>query len=423
MSAEWGSLREPTLPAPEPSEVSDVVRRAARSGDSNTSLSDDYATNNDHLSVEYGGETWLLPGGGEPGDSCQEWRPRSVCDECGHVDLVTDHCDRWECPHCDTRVMNRFAVNAARRIQAFRYQQPDNHLRQWGHSAIELPEGEVTTKRELFEKRSKVADIAKEKGFRGCAVVAHAKRATELGKQLYRATVDRDDDGDPTIGFWVWLRNESDELEVETGALIEWSPHYHVIGPTSANMTPGKESDDFMYHVIRFNEHELRGVSTSDNSHREVFGTFRYLASHILQPENCDRQMITWHGALANSVFVEDATRDFQHEKPSEGVRQAIKRRLKEIAGPTVDDEEGGESDDGADDLGNCPCDGCDGLLISVWDITEYLNHVETDPPPDVLRTMRVCRDWVKGEIELPPGLKNPSCERDARKALDTMVG
>jgi len=422
MSAEWGDLQQPTLPAPDPVEMSDVARRAARSGDRDSSLYDHHDFGNDHLSVEHGGEKWLLPGGGDPGDSCQEWRPRSVCNQCGHVDLVTDHCDRWECPHCDTRVMNRFGVNASARVQAFRYQQPDNHLRQWAHATVELPEGDVTTKRQLFENRSEAADIAMEKGFRGCAVVAHSHRPTDLGKELYLAVVDRDDEGNPNIGFWVWLRNESAELNPDTSDLIEWSPHYHIIGPTSPGMSPGEESDPYLYHVIRFNKHELKGVTTSDDSHRELFGTFRYLASHIIQPEDCSRQMITWHGALANSVFVEDASEEWQHQKPSEGVRRSIKRRLKEIAGPTVDDDESGDRDDSAGDLGDCLRGDCEGVLIAVWDITEYLSHVDTDPPPKVLKTMRTCRDWAKGRIEPPAGLKNPSCESDARKALELMM-
>lgn len=419
MSAEWGTLQQPTLPAPDAQEVSDSVRRARRSSDDGSIL-ETAQYQNSHLSVAHNGEKWMLPGGDAPGDSCGVWRPRAVCDDCGHADMVQQHCDRWLCPDCWTRVANRFSVNAAHRIQSYRYQQPDNHKRQWAHATVSPEDSDVTTRRALFENRSKAADIAQEKGFRGCAVVAHSHRPTEFGKELYRADVDRDEDGEALVGFWVWLRNHSAELQPDTSELIEWSPHYHIVGPTSPGMTEGKDSDEWMYHVIRFNEYDLSGVASSEDSHNELLSTFRYLSSHILQPEDSSRQLITWHGDLANSVFVEDATQEWQTQKPSEGVRDAIKRHLKEIAGPTVENSESSDSGDDSDDLGGCPEPECDGLLIGVWDINQYLDHKE--PPPDVAHKMRVVRDWVGGEIEPPGGLKSPRCESDARLALEKML-
>jgi hypothetical protein len=185
-------------------------------------------------------------------------------------------------------------------------------------------------------------------------------------------------------------------------------------------MAEGDDSDEWMYHVIRFNEHDLGGVATSDDSHEELFSTFRYLSSHILQPEDCDRQVITWHGDLANSVFVEDATEPWQTQKPSEGVRDALKRHLKEISGPTI--EANDSDDDGADsdDLGDCPMRDCGGVLIGVWDINAYLDH--NDPPPEVANKMRVARDWAAGDITPPGGLQSPRCESDARLALEKML-
>lgn len=416
---EWGTLQQPTAPVPDPEETSETVRRATRSS-GDASLLDPPGDHNDHLSVPYSGENWVLPGGDERGGSCGEWRPKAVCDDCGHVDMVEQHCDRWLCPDCWTRAANRFSINAATRIQSYRYTQPDNHSRQWGHASVSPEDGDITTRRQLFENRSKAADIAQEKGFRGCAVVAHSHRPTEFGKELYRADVDRDDEGDALVGFWVWLRNDSDELQPDTSELIEWSPHYHIVGPTSPNMTEGKDSDEWLYHVIRFNEHDLTGVATSDDSHEELYSTFRYLASHILQPEDCERQLITWHGDLANSVFVEDATEDWQHQKPSEGVRDSIKRHLKELAGPSIEKAENDADGDDSDDLGECPERGCDGVLIGVWDINAYLDH--NDPPPEVANKMRVARDWVGGEIEPPGGLRSPRCERDAELALEKML-
>lgn len=419
MSAEWGTLQQPTIPAPDAQEASETIRRASRSK-GNASLLDAPGEHNGHLSVPHNGERWMLPGGDERGGKCGQWRVKAVCDECGHTEMVEQHCDRWLCPDCWTRAANRFSINAAQRIQSYRYQQPDNHKRQWAHAVVSPNDGDVTTRRSLFDNRSTAADIAQEKGFRGCAVVAHSHRPTDRGKELYRADVDRDDDGEPVIGFWVWLRNHSDELQLDTSELIEWSPHYHIVGPTSPDMAEGDDSDEWMYHVIRFNEHDLGGVATSDDSHEELFSTFRYLSSHILQPEDCDRQVITWHGDLANSVFVEDATEPWQTQKPSEGVRDALKRHLKEISGPTIEANDNDDGGDDSDDLGDCPTRDCGGVLIGVWDINAYLDH--NDPPPEVANKMRVARDWAAGDITPPGGLQSPRCESDARLALEKML-
>lgn len=416
---EWGGLREPSLPAPDPDELSESVTRAIRSGDDSQSLADT-GTDTDHLSVEHNGETWHLPGGHEPGDGCEEWRPQGVCDECGTPSMIEQRCDRWLCPNCWTRAANRFSVSAAARQQAFRLTQPRNHRRQWAHAVVSPPDGEVSTKRALYDNRSQAADIGQEKGFRGCSVVAHSHRPTDLGKQLFRADVDRDDEGDPVIGFWVWLRHESDELNPETGNLIEWSPHYHLIGPTSPEMDVGTKNDDWLYNLIRFNEHDLTGATTSEDSHEEMYGTYRYLSSHIIQPEDSSRQSITWHGCLANSVFVEEATQDWQHQKPSQGLRNTLQRVITELSGPTIDtDDSDGESDE-SDDLGDCPCDDCDGVIIGVWDVNSYLE--QADPPPDVVSKMRVARDWAAGDIEPPGGLKHPQCESDAHLAFEQLL-
>lgn len=63
---------------------------------------------------------------------------------------------------------------------------------------------------------------------------------------------------------------------------------------------------------------------------------------------------------------------------------------------------------------------GCGGDLISAWDINDFPD--QADPPPDVVETMRVVRDWVSGEIELPPGLCNPRREADAELALEKLI-
>jgi hypothetical protein len=263
--------------------------------------------------------------------------------------------------------------------------------------------------RQFYKGKQKADEIAKEKGFRGHAIVAHPFRVTDRAKQEYR-------DCDPDIGMWVWLRNEFTESELRDR--IYWSPHYHILGLTSSDMEPAKESDDWIYDFER-SLTTYEGIRDCD-SHEDVYGVFRYLLSHTGFPEGSGKQAVTWYGDLANSVFVEEATADYQTEKPSEGVRNALKREIEAVAGPVEDDDENGAQSEETDDMGECPCDDCDGVLIDVFDVRRYLRH--NDPPPGVTRRMRTAYEWRMGDITPPPGLRFPQTEEQAQEAFEAML-
>ena len=396
---EWGTLKEPTLPVP-PGELesSRSTARAARSSPG--------AWNEDL--GRWGSDPWNLPGFGEKGPGCGEWYAEAVCDECGHLDLGTHNCGRRSCPECWGIWAKEAGVRATVRIQSFRQTQPDNHRRQVAHAVVAPPEGSVRNEREFYQGRKKAAEIASEKGFRGFAIVPHPWRVTEATKSDYREL-------DPDVGLWVWLRNEFSETELRDR--IYWSPHYHIIGATSRGMEPGDESDEWLYEFIRSFE-SYNGIRDTD-AHSDVYGSFRYLLSHTGYPEGSTKQAVTWYGDLANSVFVEDAREEWQIEKPSEGVRSAIRRSVEEVAGSTENDESGAQ-DDETDDVGDCPCDDCGGVLIDVFDVRAYLDH--NDPPPEVADRMVAAYEWRVGDRLPPPGLKHPRTEEQAREAFDAMI-
>jgi regulator of protease activity HflC (stomatin/prohibitin superfamily) len=128
----------------------------------------------------------------------------------------------------------------------------------------------------------------------------------------------------------------------------------------------------------------------------------------------------TWYGDLANSVFVEDATEDWQHAKPSEDVQSALEREIEAVAGPTGEEEEGEGSGVGVDDRGECPVDGCDGVLIDVFDVNAYIR--QANPPPEIQERMRAARDWRLGRLEPPPGMKRPGSQEQAAEAWDEII-
>jgi hypothetical protein len=262
--------------------------------------------------------------------------------------------------------------------------------------------------RGFYDGRTRAADIAREKGFRGFAVVPHPWRVTEDAKDEFRRV-------DPDVGLWVWLRTEFSETQMRDR--IYWSPHYHIIGLTTPDMEPGDESDEWLYEFIRSFE-SYEGIRDR-GSHEDVYGAFRYLLSHTGYPEGSTKQALTWYGDLANSVFVEDASGEWQIEKPSKGVRSALRREVEAVAGVTEDDEAGGASDE-SDDLGECPCDGCEGVLIDVFDVKAYLRH--NDTPRGVADRMLTAYEWRVGDRLPPPGLKHPRSEDEAREAFEAML-
>jgi hypothetical protein len=264
------------------------------------------------------------------------------------------------------------------------------------------------TEREYWDGRSKAAEIAQEKGWRGFSVIPHPYRVTDEGKERYHAE-------DPEYGIWVWLRNDVDGMS----RYMKWSPHYHIVGATGMDMEPAQDSDEWVYHFKRSTE-PFDGTHDSD-SHEDLYGLYRYLLSHTGYPEGSTKQTTTWYGDLANSVFVENATEDWQTQKPSEGVLSALEREVEAVAGRTPNDEpEADEAASDGDEAGECGLEECDGLLIDVFDVGQYLDH--NDPPPDVRCRMVAARDWRLGRIEPPPGMKRPQTEKQAREAFEEVL-
>ena len=333
--------------------------------------------------------------------------PEAVCESCGEVTFAGRVCGARTCPDCWGAWAKKAAVRATVRVQGFRYVQPDDWRRQAAHAVVSPPEGEVMTEREFWDGRSKAAELAEAKGWRGFSVIAHPCRVTDEGKERYRAE-------EPEYGIWVWLRNDVEGME----RYIYWSPHYHIVGATGADMEPAREGDEWSYRFFR--SVEWFGGLRDRGSHEDVYGLFRYLLSHTGYPEGSSRQAVVWYGEMANSVFVEEAGEPWQVEKPRASARSVLRQEVKEVAGPSVEEEGEAESVlDGVEEVGECPVGECDGVLVDVFDVYDFLMRNEV--PGRVADRMELARDWRLGRVEPPPGLKRPRCEEDARQAFEVM--
>lgn len=348
-------------------------------------------------------ESYEFPGKGESGPRCGEWKPAGVCESCGHLDLTVSQCGRRRCPQCWHRWARGAAVRAATRIQAWRHTQ-QGWRQQAAHAVVSPPEGTIQSTRQFFAGKRKAAELAKSKGWRGFAVIAHPWRATGRAKEEYEEV-------DPDVGLWVWLRREKTDIH----QWIYWSPHYHIIGATGADMEPAEESDNWVYSFIR--SCKPYGGITGEESHEDVYGLFRYLLSHTGWPEESTKPAVAWYGMLGNNKFVENATEEWQAQKPSEGVLSALRRHIEEVAGV----EETGESDgESGDEKAECSVEDCGGVIIDVWDIKAYLRQQE--PPPDVREKMKLAWQWRLGEVEPPPGAKRPQSEQEARESWELVL-
>jgi hypothetical protein len=260
--------------------------------------------------------------------------------------------------------------------------------------------------REFFEGRTKAAEIAKEKGFRGFAVIPHPFRLTEAAKAMY-------DMADVEYGIWVWWRRDrgfDDDL-------IYWSPHYHIIGATSADMDEA-DSEGWVYQ-FKDSLPRFDGIRDRD-SHESVYRVFRYLLSHTGFPEGSTKQATVWYGDLGNNVFVEEATESWQAQKPPEHIRDSLRSEIEEAVGPTAEDDERADSGVDVDDKGECPNEDCDGVLIDVFDVSAYLRQCQ--PPEGVREIMIAARDWRLGRVVPPPGLRFPQTEEQARESFEAVL-
>lgn len=348
------------------------------------------------------GDDGVMPGMGASGSKCGDYYPEKTCTECGEPDFGQHRCGNRSCPDCWGMWAKEAAIRATVRIQAFRETQPDDYRRQVAHGFVSAPEGSIRTWREYFDGYAKAADLAKEKGMRGFAVIGHPWRLTEEAQELYREEMGEE----PDIGAWVWARNVYDGAVDE---LTYWSPHYHVIGATSADMEPGGKQDGEWFW--QFKRSVERYELTEEPSYQDLYGLFRYLLSHTGYPEESTKQVTRWYGEMSYSTFGDD-------EKPNGGTMATIERMAEKAAEPEDAEEGGGEEPE--EDGERCSSEGCDGVLIDTLEVPDFL--MQADPPPEVREKMQLAYEWRMGWLVPPPGLQKPRSREEARETFEAML-
>lgn len=359
----------------------------------------------------------LIPGMGEAADDCGTWIPKTFCDGADpHVQLGKHLCGRRECPRCwNSQWAAPRTVNVVSRLAAARWAEPDGLDRRLVHASFNPPEGSIESASELFQRRSRAVDLAREHGIRGGVVVAHAYRPIDDTKQRFREAQEGGFEG----GIWRFMR-ENDRFWY---GQVYWSPHYHVIGLCR----DFQEGDEGGWNAINHstglgvepNPGQDRAFSrfeslTDAEPYEEMIRAVRYLLSHASFVDG--RQAVTWMGTLHGTNFDPE-------EAISGGSWATIQRRVEELIGSESDRPDEGEEDpDGPDE---CPEKGCDGHLHPIWEAQDYLDQRGDDLSLEAQTRLITAFDWAVGDddaIEAPDGgWPAPRTQQAARAAFEDL--
>lgn len=363
----------------------------------------------------YAASSMTLPGMGSEGQNCGQWYPEEFCDECGDLFFGESHCEQRECPTCgNTMWRRRRSERITRRLGAARYAADPGKDKRALHAIFSAPVGEIRSIDDVHQGFRHVYDLAREKGIRGGTVIFHGFRVTDEAKALFEAAKaagkwDEDVDG----RLWAFVRRQEARIDRGIGGgdwreLTYWSPHWHVLG-----MARDFEADDpdaqegWVARRIRSLESfTLHG----DDGYEDMVRTAMYLLSHATFEADSSQKAIRWFGDLHPSSFSPE-------EDLSNDALEVIERKAREVA------KTGPGRGDGTPE--NDECEECGSTSRSpIWDAGKAL----MDPGwcdrigREKERRLRIAWEWRIGDVDPPPGLRNPRTEEEAREAFEALV-
>lgn len=339
---------------------------------------------------------WKLPGMGDPHATCGEVSATTFCDEHGHVQYEQHQCGRRECPDCwSSQWAGPRTVNVVSRLAAARYAAGEGLSRRMVHAVVSPPDDALPNTIEgFYEGRRRANEIAKEHGIRGGVVVAHGYRPLD-------ETWERYQDLDPDLPLWRWIRSNGRPWKEQ----VYWSPHFHIVG--LSRDTKAADSDDLDGWVFR----KIRSLSRYDGLRdrdgiEDMIGVVRYLLSHATFPAHENRQAVTWFGSLHGTNFDPE-------DELSDGTWSVIERITEEIVGSE------GDNDDAQDER-ECPVEDCTGTLHDIWNARMFLDSAAGQRlDRDERRRVQAAYLWVVGDLQPPPGMKNPRTKEEAAEVVE----
>ena len=345
----------------------------------------------------YADSSVTLPGKGDRGKNCGQWYPQQFCDSCGEPRFGESRCLERSCPECWRAWSKQRAVGIIERLQKARETADSGLEKRAVHAVASPPEGEITSLVDVDRGFRTAYEKAKEAGIHGGTAIFHGFRVTDEAKQQWAIETDSGDNG-PKL--WQWVR----EHNTHWRELTYWSPHYHILG-----IAPEVESNNSDWIIERIRTLDNYERSNLD-SYRDIAKAAMYIISHTTFESNTSKDSIRWYGSLATSKFSAD-------ENMSSGVIDVIERKSAEAVDEPQKNTGSGEDEPECE---NCGSTGFSSIFEAGGALMDkgWCNRIDREQE----RRLNTAFQWAIGEIEPPPGLKNPTSEADAREAFEHLL-
>lgn len=352
------------------------------------------------LAVEWMADSsYTIPGMSARPDSCGNWYPYHVCDECGQPIFSESHCGLRKCPECWYQWVRDTAEKIVIRIQAYRWAQDDGLDRRLIHALFSPDQDENWTISRVDGIRKDSYEKAAEAGISGGCALLHLWRTTDdLDEEFRAATVAGMDDAK-----WKYLRENYGK---GWRRAVEVSPHVHQIA-VAPEFEP--ERDGWVSKRVRTLE-PMKSLSRPE-SYEDVAGLAMYLLSHTAIADG--EQALRWFGDVYPGGFNPE-------EELSSGALDTIERKAEEAVQPDGDGE-----DDDVDQLPEqleCEAgtEGCAGQPMPIWDVpsARRVNWWDNRLDRETEKKLSVACEWMMGDLDPPPARS----EQEARDLLQKMV-
>lgn len=391
MSAtDWGDLqRDPHFRDIDAGPSDPTPREAELEDDSQTALE-----------LESLGETsFTLRGTGEKPASCGAYFPMNFCEECGTPHFRESHCENRECPDCWRGNVARTTESMTARFCGLRHAQDSGIEKRSIHAVVSAPEGAVRTVTDVYDGFRTAYDLAEKHGIRGGVAIFHGFRPTEHAKSEFQ--ID-----DPDCGIWDWIRRHQKNWRV----LSEWSPHWHIVGLCSDLDPASPEEDDgwMVWRIRSLESFRMSAPITGKDAYSDTAGLFRYVLSHATHETGESKDVVRWFGEGATACF-----------SMKNDLARSSKRIIEKKAHEAVYSDQGPDEDEEL----TCDSDGCDGALRPIWEAFRALQDRQfcEQIGREAQRELEAAAEWMMGDLDPPPGMKNPRTEEEARAVLEEL--
>jgi hypothetical protein len=295
-------------------------------------------------------------------------------------------------------------VGGVQRLAKGRYAEESGIDRRAMHAVVSPPVGEIKTIKQWYDGYREAYALAQEQGIRGGVVIAHGYRVKDEVKREYRSL-------DLDYGIWRYIREDKPG---SWRSSTYWSPHYHIIG-LCRDLAENKPEQQDGWQCVRIDSLSAYTGMTDKDGVEDMVRRVRYLLDHGTFESGTTKDCVRWFGSLATTKFSPE-------EELSEGASDTIDRVVEEVVGDPLDDVEDGESVGGEEEK---LCENCGStsfssifeaggaLMDKGW--CERIGRKQQ-------QKLQTAFEWAIGDIQPPPGMKNPRTEAEAREVFEELL-